>query len=351
MPHTTACAALRLLAKHFCSYFDSCSRPLNAGLAAFLLILIAFPAWAFDAQGHRGARGLAPENTLPAFERALEIGVTTLELDIGITADGVVVVSHDPYLDPLITRDAQGKWLPEGKGPLIRTLTLAQLQTYDVGRIRPDTPYANTFATQQPHDGARIPTLADLFARVDALGAATIKFNIETKINPLQPDDTVSVDAMTDALLQVVKASGMTARVSIQSFDWRTLQRVRELAPGMRTVHLTVQTPNNDNTQTGQWTGGLNLADHASVPHMVKAAGGAVWSPNAAAVTEALVRTAHGLGLQVIPWTVNTTADMERLLDWGVDGLISDYPDRLRSVMRARQMPLPCALVSAGKSC
>lgn len=302
---------------------------------------LSFSALAFDLQGHRGARGLAPENTLPAFERALEIGVSTLELDIGVTADGVVVIAHDPHLNPAITRDAGGQWLAAGKGPLINSLTLAQLQAYDVGRINPETPYAKTFDAQQARDGTRVPTLASLFDRVKALGAHEVRFNIETKVNPGQPNDTVSADAMTRALLKVIQDAGMTERVAIQSFDWRTLQLVQKIAPAIRTVYLTVQTANNDNVRDGTWTAGLKIADHGSVPRLVKAAGGAVWSPNGGALTEALVKEAQALGLRVIPWTINNPADMERLIAWGVDGIITDYPDRLRSVMQARALPLP----------
>jgi glycerophosphoryl diester phosphodiesterase len=305
---------------------------------------LSLSAWGFDLQGHRGTRGNAPENTLPAFERALEIGVTTLELDIGVTADGVVVISHDPYLNPVITRDAQGQWLPGAKGPLIRSLTLAQLKAYDVGRINPDTLYAKTFELQQPRDGARVPALADLFARVKALRADTVRFNIETKISPLQPGDTVGPEAMTRALLDVIREAGMTQRVSIQSFDWRTLRQVQQLEPSIPTVYLTIQTANSDNLQTGEWTAGRKFAEHGSAPKMVKAAGGAVWSPNGGAVTEALVREAQALGLRVIPWTINNPADMERLIGWGVDGIITDYPDRLRAVMQARGLPLPAPL-------
>ena len=126
---------------------------------------LATAAQAFDAQGHRGARGLAPENTVPAFDQALAIGVQTLELDIGLTADNVVVVGHDPVLNPAIVREPSGRWLA-APGPSIRSLTLAQLQAYDVGRIDPQAPFAKTFATQQPCDGTRMPTLAALFARV-----------------------------------------------------------------------------------------------------------------------------------------------------------------------------------------
>jgi glycerophosphoryl diester phosphodiesterase len=310
---------------------------------AFVLCLFAsacLPAAAFDLQGHRGARGMAPENTLPGFERALAIGVHTLELDVGLTADGVVVISHDPYLDPAITRDRSGRWL-SGKGPLLRSLTMAQLESYDVGRIDPGTAYARTFATQQPRDGTRIPTLASLFERVKALGANDVRFNIETKINPARPEDTAGPQEMVQALLEVIRNAGMARRVSIQSFDWRTLRLVQQLEPSIPTVCLTVQNARNDNLRGGEWTGGLNFADYGSAPRMAKAAGCTAWSPNGDAVTESLVKEAQSLGLKVIPWTINDEAEMDRLIGWGVDGLITDYPDRLRAVMKARKLPLP----------
>ncbi len=336
------------------SVFDSCLRPLHKGWRPIWLVIVALmpfvalPAAAFDLQGHRGARGLTPENTLPAFERALALGVTTLELDIGLSADGVVVVAHDPYLNPLITRDAAGQWLAGSKGPLIRSLSLAQLQAYDVGRIQPGTPYASTFSNQQPVDGTHIPTLAALFDRVKLLGAGQVRFNIETKLHPEMPGDTASPEAMTAALLQVVRDAGMLTRISIQSFDWRTLQIVQRLAPAVPTVYLSVQSASSNNITSGAWTAGFKIAEHASVPAMVKAAGGAVWSPNGGAVTQALVQQAQALGLKVIPWTINQASDMERLIGWGVDGVITDYPDRLREVMQQRQMALPAPLKNQG---
>jgi glycerophosphoryl diester phosphodiesterase len=319
-------------------------RHLIAAIAVLLAATLSCTsAAAFDLQGHRGTRGLAPENTLPAFERALAIGVTTLELDVAVTADGVLVISHDPFLNPAITRDASGRWLAV-RGPLIKDLTLAQLQAYDVGRIDPASPYARSFGEQQGVDGTRIPTLAQLFERVRALGAEHVRFNIETKLFPLQPQDTVSMEAMTDALLRAIREAGLGQRVSIQSFDWRSLQRVQQREPGIPTVYLTVQTRGNDNTRDPAWTAGLRIEEHGSVPRMVKAAGGRIWSPNAGALTQALVREAQALGLAVIPWTVNDPADMERLVGWGVDGLISDYPDRLREVLRKSGMALPPAI-------
>ena len=318
-----------------------------AGLRALglaCLVGLSAPVLAFDAQGHRGARGLAPENTLPAFEQALAIGVHTLELDIGLTADHVVVIAHDRMLNPAFVRDASGRWLGQ-PGPSIRSLTLAQLQTYDVGRLDPRHPYAKTFATQQAHDGTRMPTLAALFARVKALGATQTRFNIETKLSPEAPTQTASPEQMVQALLAVIREADMVSRVSIQSFDWRTLQLVQKAEASIPTVYLTSQTASTDSPRDARWTAGHQLADHGSVPRMVKAAGGAAWSPNADALSPDLVQEAQALGLKVIPWTVNDPAAMERLIDWGVDGIISDYPDRLRQVMARKGLALPRPVV------
>ncbi|MBL8372000.1 MAG: glycerophosphodiester phosphodiesterase [Burkholderiaceae bacterium] len=321
-------------------------RPFHAGYLAFLLAFsVATPlAAAFDLQGHRGARGLMPENTLPAFERALAIGVTTLELDTGITADGVVVVSHDPILNPDLVRGPDGQWLTAPTP--IRSLTWAQLQTYDVGRLRPGSRYAQQFPQQQPIDVTRMPRLADVFARVKALGADAVQFDIETKIDPRRPDATLAPEPFVQALLAVIREHGMEERVMVQSFDWRTLQLLRAQAPKVRTVYLSVQRPqfNSIETEPGLWTAGQRLADHGSVPRMVKAAGGHVWSPNFNDLTPALLREAQSLGLKVIPWTVNEPADIARILDLPVDGIISDYPDRVRSEMTRRKLPLPPAV-------
>jgi len=312
--------------------------------AVLLAVSLSAPsAFAFDLQSHRGARGLEPGNTLPAFERALSLGVDTLELDVALTADGVVVVSHDPYLNPVITRDAKGQWLEGARGPLIKSLTLAQLRSYDVGRIRPETPYAITFSTQQPRDGTRVPTLAELFDVVKAR-KAPVRFNIETKTFPHAPELTATPEALTRALLAVIQAAGMQSRVLIQSFDWRTLKLVKQLAPAIPTVHLTTQSASNDSSKDPAWTAGLRIEEHGSVPRMVKAAHGAAWAPNGPALTEALVKEAHALGLRVYPWTINNPADMDRFIGWGVDGIITDYPDRLREVMARRGLPLPASV-------
>jgi glycerophosphoryl diester phosphodiesterase len=124
----------------------------------------------FELQGHRGARGLFPENTLEGFAATLAMGIRSLELDVSVTADDVAVVTHDPILNPDIARGPDGAWL-SGPGPAIRSLTFAELRRYDVGRLRPGSRIAGLHPRQQPHDGARIPTLADVFALTAATGA------------------------------------------------------------------------------------------------------------------------------------------------------------------------------------
>jgi glycerophosphoryl diester phosphodiesterase len=295
----------------------------------------------FDLQGHRGARGLRPENTLAAFAFALDLGVSTLELDCAVTRDGVVVVSHDPVLNPDHTRDREGRFLA-APGPPIASLDLADLQRYDVGRLRPGSDYAARFPDQQPVDGQRIPRLADVFALARAHGDDQVRFNVETKLSPLEPDVTPGPEAFAKAVVDAVRAAGMESRTTVQSFDWRTLLIVRRIAPGIATVALTDQQPGEDTIEAGRpgpspWLGGLDVDDFGgSVPKVVAASGAAAWSPNYLDLDAGLVREAHALGLRVVPWTVNDPAEMRRVLDLGVDGLISDRPDLLRAELEAR---------------
>ena len=310
------------------------------------LLAMSGCATRFDLQAHRGGRGLAPENTLTSFSKALEIGVNTLELDVGVTKDGVIVISHDRYLNADITRDALGAFLAE-RGPTIASLTFAELQRYDVGRIKPDSNYAKSFPQQQGTDSERVPPLASLFDFVAKRGATDVRFNIETKLSPNAAAETLAPEPFVRELIAEIRKAGLTRRATIQSFDWRTLQIAQREAPEIVTVHLTSQQGAGDSVQVGKpgaspWLAGLDVDDYAgSVPKLVKAAGGTVWSPNFRDLTEVLVREAQSLGLKVVPWTVNDEADLTRLVDWRVDGLITDYPDRLRALMKARGMALP----------
>lgn len=320
------------------------------------LLVLSGCATTFDLQGHRGARGLAPENTLAAFAKGLSVGVTTLEMDAAITKDDVVVVSHDPALNPSITRGPDGAWLAE-RGPRIKDLTYAELQRYDVGRLKPDTPYAKSYPDQVAIDGTRIPRLSEVFDLVKRSGNRDVQFDIETKVFPLAPGDTIAPEAFARRLIAEIRRAGMERRTMLQSFDWSTLQVVQKEAPEIRTVYLSIRRPALDNLCSGPakgkpqapiaecepspWTAGFQLRDHGSVAKMVKAARGHTWSPFHGDLTEAEVREAQGLGLRVVPWTVNDPDPIAKVLALGVDGIISDRPDRVRVEMQKRGMPLP----------
>jgi glycerophosphoryl diester phosphodiesterase len=301
----------------------------------------------FDLQGHRGARGLMPENTLPAFEKALALGVTTLELDTVLTADGVVVVHHDRRLAPQRTRNAAGAWIAEEAPPALLDLTAADLAGYDIGRARPGSRVAKSFPDQLGLDGVGIPTLAAVLARTEALSGGAMRYNIETKIAPDSPEDSADPQVFATALVAVIKEAGVIDRAAVQSFDWRSLQIVQGLAPEIATVYLTAEQDWLDNLGRGDpqpspWTGGLAI-DWAqlSLPQAIDRAGGAVWSPYYRDLTEADLAEARKLGLRVVPWTANDPADMASLIDLGVDGIITDYPDRARRVLAEKGLPLP----------
>jgi glycerophosphoryl diester phosphodiesterase len=269
--------------------------------------------------GHRGARGLFPENTIEGFRQCLDLGVRSFELDVGMTADGVVVVSHDPALNPSITRDAAGHWL-NGAGPLIHDLTFEALRVFDVGRIRPATRYRMLYRAQKGRDGARIPALQDVLAL-----SSEARFVIELKTDPRHPDWTAAPAALAEAVLAVVDAAGAAERVVLEAFDWRGPRHIRRIRPELTLAWLTREETVRD---AALWWDGLTPADFGhSVPAAVAAQGGGIWAPELASVTRASVAEAHGLGLRVIPWTVNRRTAMRRLIGWGVDGLITDRPD------------------------
>lgn len=293
-----------------------------------------------DLQGHRGARWVLPENSLASFAHALKAGVTTLELDVGVTRDGVMVVHHDRALNPDITRDAQGRFI-DAPPPLLLDLTWQQVQALDIGQIRPGTNYARNFASQQRVDGTRIPRLSDLFRLVRDSGNTRVKFAIETKLSPLHPAEAPEPEAFVRQLMQEVREAGMLDRVQILSFDWRTLRIVQRDFPTVPTVCLTAQLPALDtvmarSAEESPWNAGFTLRRHGSIPRMAKAAGCTHWSSFFRELSADNVKEAQSLGLKVLAWTVNDRATLERMLDLGVDGLVTDHPELGAEVLRGR---------------
>lgn len=275
--------------------------------------------------GHRGARGLFPENTLEGIAAAAALGIDGIELDVAITADGVPVVCHDPALNPDLVRMGDGTWLA-GPGPLVRDLTLNELSRYDVGRARPGGLVARANPLQQPCDGARIPTLRQ------ALRVISLPIVIEMKTLPDRPHWTVAAAEMAERVATVVDETGAAGRVTLESFDWRGPRHLRRTRPDLRLAWLT----RAETVRAAKlwWYGPVPGDFGGSVPRAVAAEGGPVWAPEHVDLSADLVQEAHELGLIVLPWTVNQAEDMARLIGWGVDGLITDRPDLAGTVVR-----------------
>jgi glycerophosphoryl diester phosphodiesterase len=271
----------------------------------------------FDLMGHRGARGLFPENTLEGFAAAMAAGIAAFELDVAVTADGVPVVHHDPALHPDIARGPDGRWL-DSRGPLIRDLSFAGLQRYDVGRLRPGSRTAALHPDQVPHDGCRVPALVEVL-RLPA------RFLIELKLFPAHRDWTVPPAEMVARTLDAVAAAGAADRVAIESFDWHAMRRLGAVRPDMPRAWLTE--PRTEADRAAWWGDVPDGSTPQAVAAQANGPGQGTWAPEHASLTEAAVREAHALGLRVVPWTVNQPDDMRRLIAWGVDGLISDRPD------------------------
>ncbi|MGI5215899.1 glycerophosphodiester phosphodiesterase family protein [Plantactinospora sp. CA-290183] len=318
----------------------------------------AKPRDGFDLQAHRGGLGLRVENTLASFGNALQLGVSTLELDVQITEDRQAVVTHDRRVTgtkcvdtaPATPDDPEYPYV----GKYVNTLTLAQVRTLDCG---------STTLADKPGQlavpGARMPLLREVFALVKRYRADGVTLNVETKVEAGAPAETAPREQFVQVTAAEVRAAGLLRQVTIQSFDWGALMRMRQVEPRLPLVALT----NYDFLQTGQpgaspWLGGLDIDDFGGDPiRAIRSFGATTFSPVHGSpqngtvtdpgyrpyVTRQMVEHAHRNGIRVVPWTVDDVPTMAKLLDDGVDGLITDYPDRLRGLLAQRRIPLPRA--------
>lgn len=329
--------------------------------AALLITLPAIPAAAhpgrdFDLQAHRGGLGLVVENTLPAFANALELGVTTLELDVQITEDNHAVVTHDRKVSgakcldtaPAFEGDTEFPYV----GKYVKDLTLDQVRTLDCGSL-----VQAAHPNQGTHPGEPMPLLSEVFELVRDYHARGVMLNIETKVEAGAPHETAPREAFVEAVVADIREARIGRQVTIQSFDWGTLMLMDETAPELPIVALT----NISFLQTGQagaspWLGGIDIDDFGGDPiAAIDSFGADAFSPVHGSpqngkvtdanyvpyVTEAMVDHAHDYGIEVVPWTVDDEATMRKLIDDGVDGIITDYPDVLREVMRDYGFRLP----------
>ncbi len=300
--------------------------PLLLVLSALLIFISCRPEKdrlpdGFDLQGHRGAMGLKPENTLPSFYKAVDLGVTTIEFDLAVSREHRIVISHEPWFRSNICLQPDGSPIPREDERSFRLYeydyeTIAQ---FDCGTLQhPSYPeQKNLFASK--------PLMTDAISAVDeyvrSLGRAPVRYNIEIKSNPawygtLIPDPEIFARLVHEELLDLERqlASPILERVSIQSFDPRPLHVFREIAPGVPLVILTSTEKSVDE----------HIDYFGFLPE--------IYSPNYGILTPEHVTRAQDLGMLVIPWTVNSPEDMKRMVDFGVDGLITDYPNRFNEL-------------------
>lgn len=307
----------------------------------------------FDLQAHRGGRDVRPENTLYAFAYALELGVTTLEMDLQMTKDGHIVISHNPKMSWILAKGPDGQYASKINPPDIRTMTLAEIKQWDVGTMNPAAGdyYASHGTPQLSCPGARIPTLDEVFELVQAYGNDKVLLNIETKSYADPKDEGYSNNpdpaVFSKAVYEVVKKYNMQDRVTLQTFDWRTLKEFRKLDSNITLVALTCEQPSwgleglyrrVNETAPSPWMGGLNINDFKGDDYVAaaKKAGADILSPYYRELSPDKVAQAHELGMKVVPWTVNSLKDMNMLIDMGVDGFITDKPHIARELLISR---------------
>ncbi|MGH3722714.1 MAG: glycerophosphodiester phosphodiesterase [Mycobacterium sp.] len=305
-------------------------------IAASAAVAHADPA-VFDLQAHRGGRGETTEESLRAFAKSLELGVDTLELDIVISKDGRPMVWHDPLIDPTKCSDTTPVKSGDPQfpyvGKLVKDLTYPQLHTLDCGKLLKDFPKAEVVK------GDKIATLPEVFALADSYHA-NVRYNIETKVEAAEPERSADPQIFVDIILDAVRTAGKLDKVEIQSFDWRTLPMTRRAERGIPLVALWDETTWYPGSP---WLGGVDPAVVGDPIAGALLVGADILSPEYILVDKEFVDRAHGVGLKVIPWTVDDSAAMRAQIALGVDGIITDYPSTLREVMAGKGLPLPPA--------
>lgn len=323
------------------------SRVARATLATLTVLGFGAPSGSFaqaarrfEIIGHRGAAALAPENTLASFRRACAIGVDGVELDVHLTADSVLVVHHDYWLHPDLARDSTGNYVAPKPRPLLRSLTLAQIKTYDVGRLRAGSDYAKRHAEQVPSDGERIPTLDEAIVEFLASCPRTTRLLVEIKTDPPNPTWSADPVFVANRVVQQLQKHRAIERAQVIAFDWRALRRVQQIEPTLPVSYLTISSKDWDTIESGKpgasvWMAGIDVDDFGgSTPRAVAGTGSRMWSPNSGNVTPESVEEAHKLGLKIYPWTANTREDMVKFIQMGVDGITTDKPDLLLQILK-----------------
>jgi glycerophosphoryl diester phosphodiesterase len=294
---------------------------------------------AVDIYGHRGATGLAPENTIHGYKTALKIGVDAIDMDIGLTRDNIIILNHDAYLNPDFTQHHNGEWI-ESAIP-IRALSFKELSNFHVGKMRGNSKYAKEYPLKQNTEFEKIPSLLQTLVFVKKHAPKDIKIQIEIKTSPIKTDNTAIPQQIVPKLIETIRFVKLKNPIEVHSFDWKNLILLKQYNEDISLSFLTSDKEISA-SDTNIWQAGYSAKDfHNSYPELIKHLGGNIWCPYFENINADDVNNAHHLGLKVNAWTVDTEKDMSKMLDIGVDGIITNRPDVLRGVMAARGLNIP----------
>jgi len=292
--------------------------------------------------GHRGARGILPENTLDSFQYLFDNNINAYETDILISKDFVPVITHDFHLDPSLTKDEEGNWL-EDENIKIIDLTYEQISKYEVGSLNKLTKYGRRFLNQKKLENQKIPKVSELLDLTSKNNISNLVINLEIKSTPVQDNLTPSPKDMVKLVIEEVNKSDLTDKIIYSSFDWRVLREIKNYNPEIPRAYLSFEQQGGSGSfgniyDQSPWMDFTPLHNNVDLPKLIKALGGMAWHPYFRNVTEKIVEISHNENLPVNVWTVNDEEDMLRMIDIGVDGIMTDYPVQLKELCEKKNI-------------
>ena len=286
--------------------------------------------------GHRGARGVLPENTLESFKYLFENNIHAYETDILISKDFIPVITHDFRLDPSYTKDINDNWI-EDENIKIIDLTYDQILQFDVGTLNKLSKYGRKFINQKSLQNQKIPKLSELLKLTSDNIVEDLLINLEIKSTPIEKNLTPEPDEMVKIIIDEVSRSNLEDRIIYSSFDWRVLREIKERDSKIPRAYLTSGARGKIYDKS-PWLDFTPLHNGVELPELIKALGGSAWHPNYKDVNKELVQISHDKGLPVNVWTVNRESDMLRMIDYGVDGIMTDYPLKLKELCERKNI-------------
>jgi glycerophosphoryl diester phosphodiesterase len=286
--------------------------------------------------GHRGARGVLPENTLESFKYLFENNIHAYETDILISKDFIPVITHDFRLDPSYTKDINDNWI-EDENIKIIDLTYDQILQFDVGTLNKLSKYGRKFINQKSLQNQKIPKLSELLKLTSDNIVEDLLINLEIKSTPIEKNLTPEPDEMVKIIIDEVSRSNLEDRIIYSSFDWRVLREIKERDSKIPRAYLTSGARGKIYDKS-PWLDFTPLHNGVELPELIKALGGSAWHPNYKDVNKEIVQISHDKGLPVNVWTVNRESDMLRMIDYGVDGIMTDYPLKLKELCERKNI-------------